>query len=168
MTFLGLLLIIAAIYAVFAVIEAYRGYNFAKALRLHKSTVKKSFGEIFLCAFIPFIIAVIIWLLSFVVIAIVDGDRPVYTCTRNVATQEEQSVIFKEQTDDEYIVTADGKEYYCSNIVITDEVQNLQVVSVNYDWASKTAHFFWCEMSPLPEDAYELYIPVDYLNSPSQ
>ena len=163
MTFLRLLLISAVLFAIASSISTYKQYVFPKALNSYRAP--KVLSRIFLDILIPLTSAIIVWLLSFVVIAIVDGDRTVYSCTYNVIASEKQSVVFKERKDNEYIVTVDDKEYHCTDVIISDEVQNIQVVSVEYQWADRIAYFFWNEMSPLPNASYNLYIPVDYINA---
>lgn len=167
MYFLLLLLVLAAIAAIIIGIRCYVHYRYryreltkrGKPLSLLQGTFEAGVGKVLL----PFLIALLVWIVTFVALAIFAGDTPVFSYHVTNMSSDSQVVIFEEQTNDGYIVTIDGKEYVCDKIVVSNDVDTLQVVYVDCEWSSELMRFFVAGLTPLEDDVYELHVPASYL-----
>lgn len=167
MYFLLLLLALAAIAAIIIGIRCYvhYRYRYRELLKRDKplSLLRGTFDDGLAQVLIAFLIAILVWFATFVALAIFAGDTPLFSYHVTNMSSDSQVVIFEEQTDDGYIVTVDGKEYVCDRLVISNDVDALQVVYVDCEWSSELMRFFMAGLIPLEDDVYELHIPANYL-----
>ena len=165
MTYIGLLAIIATIWAVVGSL-----YSLIRYLRL-KRKFPSSYAAYFersnivFRIFIPFLNIAIFWLFSLLIIGLIFRNTPTIVYTKTTVNSNEQVVVFESQDNDKYIVSIDGKKYVCTHIVIDDELQNVQVKFVDSEIADNfIANFFAYEFVEC-KDTYELHIPASFFNS---
>lgn len=163
MTYIGLLAIIAVIWAVVSSLYSFTQYLHLKYAHPNSHNINVVKLDIFIHATFPFIYAFIFWVISILAIGLICRETTVNVYTRTVVNSNEQIVVFEEQNDDEYVVSIDGEEYVCTKIVIDDEVQSVQVHFVDCERADNfVTSFFFYEFTGF-EGLYELHIPPNYL-----
>lgn len=134
--------------------------EWGKPLQLLKGSFDKPMVYTFLLAcflLIAYLIGILICIVS-------QNNPEVFTNnTVNISTSD-QNVIFKEQTDDGYLVTIDNKEYMCTELIVSDDITSIQVIRKTYEWKNEIICFFLSGPFKPYDDVYELHIPTDYLN----
>lgn len=165
MTYMGLLAIIAIVLAVVGSSYAFISYLKLKYTNLDSYETRIAKFDIFKFAILPFFGAFCFWTISITILALIFGNTTIKVYTRTVINSDEQVVVFEKQDEDEYIVSVDGKQYLCKDIVINKEIQNVQVKFVDCERADNfITEFFMYEIAT-PKDSYELHIPASFLGT---
>lgn len=165
MTYIGCLIIVAVIWSLTEFIYTFIRHRKIKKEFPNSVAERNSRIDLIFKPFLTILCTIAVWGVTMLFITLICWHIPAETDIRTTINSTDQVVEFKEQRDDKIIVSIQGNEYTCTKLIVSNDINSVQVKLLERKTADNFfAKFFLDELTG-HDSFYELYIPACLISS---